>query len=149
MPFGGDTQYYATINWITGSVTACTDCHGGIGSLPLGPSYDITAGDSYNCTSAADMPNTGGHGPITSQHLSGNEANWGGGTTQCFFCHDTDDRTAAGGVKKQGTYGTYFHVDGQTHFKIGYTTEAGTGNVSIPRMGLGGHCSGKECWSGG
>jgi predicted CxxxxCH...CXXCH cytochrome family protein len=149
LPFGGDPLSYETTPiWTTGSITACTACHGGISSLPPGPTYDITAGDGYNCTSIADMPNTGGHGPITAQHASGNEANWGAGTTQCFFCHDTDDRTATGGVKKQGTYGTSFHVDGETHFKIDFYPN-GTGNVSIPRMEAGGHCSGKNCWSGG
>ncbi len=147
VPFIGDPQFYATMNWSSGSITACTACHGGLSSLPPDP-YDITDTGPYQATTAADFPNTGGHGPLTSQHLSGNEANWGGGTTQCFWCHDTDDRTAAGGVKKQGTYGTSFHVDGETHFTIGYTTEGGTGNVSVPRMSIGGHCSGRTCWGG-
>jgi hypothetical protein len=76
---------------------------------------------------------------------------WGGGTTQCFWCHDTDDRTAdfAGAVKKQGTYGTSLHVDGQTHFKMGWTTQGGTGNVDVPRMELpSAHCQSKTCWGG-
>ena len=163
LPFGGETRVgfpelaeaeannYATQiipNWDGGSITACTDCHGGLASLPPDP-YDITDAGPYQATVLADFPYTGGHGPITTQHFSGNEANWGGGTTQCFWCHDVDDRTAAGGVKKQGTYGTSFHVDGETRFRIGWTTEGGTGNVSVPRMETSGHCSGKTCWSGG
>jgi predicted CxxxxCH...CXXCH cytochrome family protein len=164
LPFGGTTRpapydvldesqpnNYATQvipNWDGGSITACTDCHGGLASLPPDP-YDITDAGPYQATVLADFPYTGGHGPITTQHFSGNEANWGGGTTQCFWCHDVDDRTAAGGVKKQGTYGTSFHVDGETRFRIGWTTQGGTGNVSVPRLETSGHCSGKTCWSGG
>jgi predicted CxxxxCH...CXXCH cytochrome family protein len=153
IPFRGDALSYSTTpNWNSiGSITACNSCHGGPDALPPGPTYDITAGGIYDSNSTAEMPNTGSHGPLQSQHASGNMNDWGGGTTQCFWCHDTDDRTAdfAGAVKKQGTYGTSLHVDGQTHFKMGWTTQGGTGNVDVPRMELpSAHCQSKTCWGG-
>ena len=141
--------YHTTPSWATtGSITACTGCHGGPDAIPPAP-YDITAGGPYECNSVAEEPNSGNHGPIKGAHDSGNMTAWGGGTTQCFFCHDTDDRAAdfAGAVKKQGTYGTIKHVDGETHFRHGYTTQGGTGNVDVPRLELAaGHCGAKECW---
>ena len=138
---------YATApNWATGKITTCVACHPGIGNM-VAP-YDITP-TSGQITAATDYPISIGHGSNTSQHSGNGTLSLWGAQVQCFFCHETDTRqtSSAGTTKKQGTYGTGFHVDGQTHFKIA-TFPAGSGGIGVDRMTVGGHCAGKSCWTG-
>ena len=140
--------YATTPNWYTGSITACNSCHGGPGALPTGPSYDVAPATAQEVkASTAEYPQTGGHGSFVAQHLSnGNITGWV--AVQCFWCHDVDSRLGTDLVKKQGTYGTSFHVDGETYFKVGNigVDVDGTFETTLSRGNIGSHCNTRSCW---
>ena len=147
LPFG--TMAYATIpNWSTGTIDACTFCHAGKGNM----TGDYTISEPGPITDNSDFPATGQHGSIKGQHATNSQNLQPPATTwdfvQCFWCHETDG-DAPTGPKKQGTYGTSLHVDGQTHFDPRWYSNGGTivNTMTYSYEGLAAHCAaGKSCW---
>ena len=45
---------------------------------------------------------------------------------QCFWCHEVDNNSVSAGTKMQGTYGTGYHVDGETYFDPRSYSNGGT-----------------------
>jgi predicted CxxxxCH...CXXCH cytochrome family protein len=56
------TTYQTTPDWATGSITACTACHGGPSTMPAAPDYTITEGSTTGqVTTTGEYPETGAH----------------------------------------------------------------------------------------
>lgn len=145
---GSQTAVYSTTPvWGTGTITTCLPCHSGTGNL----------NDPYTITTPGLSdplpPASGSH--RRGAHTSNNKSLAGNGWTavNCFWCHNTvngDD----GSPIYQGTYGTQFHVDGQTYFDPRSAVNGGTlvnnPDGSVFTYAFGGslaHCgSGKACW---
>ena len=67
---------------------------------------------------------------------------------QCFWCHNTNN-APGGGPNYQGTYGTAWHVDGQTYLNPRLYSNGGTYADFNQHAadGSAAHCgSGKTCW---
>jgi predicted CxxxxCH...CXXCH cytochrome family protein len=140
LPFG--TVVYATTpSWASGVINTCTPCHAGLGNM-VSP-YTMSS-PGYN----TPRPATGSHG--TASHTDNDQTFSGYGWTnvQCFWCHNANG-AAPNGVNFQGTYGTSFHVDGQTHFKPIWYSSGGTfaNGHAYAGNGAQAHCGvGKTCW---
>lgn len=146
---GSQAATYATTpSWYSaGSITACTPCHVGSTGNMTSP-YTIS-----RAWVAQAAPATGAHG--TSAHNSNTQdfsktpyltPYWA--SVQCFWCHDPDG-TTINNAKYQGTYGTSFHIDGQTYFKPINFANGGTmaNGMSYSANGSVAHCgAGKKCW---
>ncbi len=149
-PFGTIT-YTTTPSWETGEITSCNFCHNGLGNM-VSP-YQVS------------RPNTmiQGNYPASGQHqLSMHNSNswdfsaspyatpaWDG--VQCFWCHSTAaiDVASINGPILQGTYGTNYHVDGETYFKPISISVGGTmaNGLEYSNNGTQAHCAGgKKCW---
>lgn len=146
---GPQTAVYATTPaWGTGTITTCFSCHPGIGNM--NPDYSII--EPGPITSNTEFPATGSHAPMRNAHYT-NSQNLQSPTTswtrvQCFWCHETDGNSPTG-PKKQGTYGTPFHVDGETHFTPTWFSNGGTvvNTMTYSFEGSAAHCGdGKTCW---
>lgn len=143
---GSQTATYASPVWTT-PITACSSCHSGTGNM-TDPYTISTPGLADPLPPATGSHQRGAH-TSNSQELSGN----GWAAVNCFWCHNTE-----GGVSSatmyQGTYGTSFHVDGQTYFIPASVVDGGTmvntstgTSFSYSFYGSAGHCgAGKTCW---
>ena len=119
-----------TPRWDTGSITTCVGvCHAGGADYVtgLGPDYFINDSSHGNATNfPVTYMDTGSHtknahqslsaGIIATPHL------WSG--VQCFWCHETDSNIVTAD-KRQGTYGTSYHVDGAVRYFPNWITETG------------------------
>lgn len=150
LPFG-TTVYAQTPRWDTGKITECAFCHNGIGNMtsPYFITKDIimTAG-KYPASGShqlnAHMSNTKDFSlaPYSTPYWSG---------VQCFWCHTASatDVTSVNGPILQGTYGTNYHIDGETFFKPLNVSAGGTmaNGMSYSFNGAAAHCGdGKKCW---
>lgn len=132
--------YTVTPSWETGTIITCTPCHPGTGNMTS--PYLISAPFS------TVRPASGRHG--TANHTDNDKSfsSYGWTNVQCFWCHNVDG-ASANGPNYQGTYGTVFHVDGQTRFK---PTTYGAGGTMANGMdyafdGVQAHCgNGFSCW---
>ncbi|OFX59647.1 MAG: hypothetical protein A2046_11750 [Bacteroidetes bacterium GWA2_30_7] len=143
--------YTATPSWETGKITSCTFCHNGKGNMTS--PYKVERPDSLV---KSDYPASGMHQYAT--HISNNQdfsnapyltPYWG--SVQCFWCHNTQigDSTNVNEPNFQGTYGTTYHVDGQTFFKPLNVNAGGTmaNGLSYSSNGAASHCgNGLSCW---
>lgn len=149
-PFGTPV-YHTTPSWENGEINECTFCHNGFGNMTS--SYMI---ERPNTMSTENYPASGGHQlPF---HMDNNQdfstdtyasPIWDG--TQCFWCHTDEaiDIESVDGPILQGTYGTKYHVDGETFFIPASVSEGGTmaNGMSYSSNGSAGHCgSGVTCW---
>ena len=135
--------YTTTPAWSStvGTINTCTVCHRGVGNM-ISP-YTIT----QNYVDPLP-PTSGAH--TRGAHTSNNKSfvSYGWVNVQCFWCHNADG-ASADGPNYQGTYGTSFHVDGQTHFDPrNYSTGGTIANGMIYSYdGAERHCGdGKSCW---
>ncbi len=163
LPFG--TMSYASPAWNGSDFTDCDNCHAGPGYMyTKGPAYIIIDSIDGNMISSDffvgrdEFPNSGSH--RNGAHFDNdrgtyldNNTQWA--VVQCFWCHETDGNDPSGGNKRQGTYGTSFHVDGQTHFIPTHYYDGGTmvGNTLLNMKDTaydysGGHCAtvSWRCW---
>jgi predicted CxxxxCH...CXXCH cytochrome family protein len=162
---GPQTPTYATVPaWNSGTNVSCgvgvndgsgTWCHEGPSATEFAaaPNYYITAGvNGADINSNAQYPKTGSHAPNRGAHYSNSQnlSSNGWSQVQCFWCHETDGiATPNPNQKRQGTYGTSFHVDGQTHFKPKWFSNGGTmvNTITYSSEGSAAHCgAGKTCW---
>ncbi|MBI2966501.1 MAG: CxxxxCH/CxxCH domain-containing protein [Bacteroidetes bacterium] len=154
VPFSTGTQVYATTpNWTTGTITDCNSCHQAGANPVVGNMtnpYTITAAGP-----ATGHPPTGQHqrgAHLSNDYLTG--LGWrtdAGVSVQCFWCHNADPNPITPtDWKYQGTYGTAYHVDGQTYFKpqrSDYAPDPGTMAPGLLRGNADGHCSAAQsCW---
>jgi predicted CxxxxCH...CXXCH cytochrome family protein len=162
---GSQTAIYAAIpTWDSGTSISCGSvatpnpntsfaCHPGPSGVEAVTNYLINAtshGGMIN--SSALFPATGAHAPVKNAHYTNTQNLSGNGwnQVQCFYCHETDGvLTTAPNEKYQGTYGTSFHVDGQTHFDPRWYSNGGTmvNTMTYSIEGSAAHCgAGKTCW---
>lgn len=140
--------YATTPRWDNGKVSQCTSCHNGKGNMSTPYLISIP-----NTTTQNNYPQSGQHQLL--YHMSNNKdfasspylaPYWDG--VQCFWCHSTDAADANGPIN-QGTYGTKYHVDGETFFKPLNVSEGGTiaNGSRYSGNGTAAHCGvGKRCW---
>ena len=151
VPFSnGVITYTTTPRWDTGKVTECTYCHNGLGNMTS--PYQVSR---PNTMAQGNYPASGAH--QLGAHRSNNDFAlsppyatpiWDG--VQCFWCHSTmaTDEAAVNGPINQGTYGTSYHVDGQTFFKPLNISAGGTMANGVIHSSSQSHCSvgNKKCW---
>ncbi|WP_262916235.1 glycine-rich domain-containing protein [Aestuariivivens marinum] len=138
--------YITTPVWNVGTLTACNSCHGAAGNME--PDYTITNTVAGPVTGTGDVPpfdsHTRGAHISNSQNLSGN----GWSNVQCFWCHNANNGSDAS-PNLQGTYGTSWHVDGESYFRPLWYSNGGTmvNTITYSAEGSAGHCgNGKTCW---
>ncbi len=148
--------YATTPRWDNGKVTECTSCHNGLGNMTS--PFLVSKPNSMK---QSNYPESGQHQLLF--HMTNNKdfsaspyttPQWDG--VQCFWCHNTSTVAAANdsvniinNSNLQGTYGTNYHVDGQTFFKPLSISAGGTMANGSRYSGNGNaaHCGvGKKCW---
>lgn len=153
---GSQVATYATTpSWTTGKITTCKNvCHGGPANPPPSP-YTVTSASPTTqlVNSSTDLPATQNHGHTMLSNNQCSTTTWPGSNwSQCFWCHNTGNNACNVG-NFQGTYGTAFHVDGQTYFDPRKVMNGGTFANWNERSTEGSlaHCgqgpgSNKKCW---
>jgi predicted CxxxxCH...CXXCH cytochrome family protein len=130
--------YTTTPSWYStvGIINSCIPCHSGIGNM--NPDYKITS-PFVDPT----PPATGEHRRSAHVSNSQNFSGFGWVKVQCFWCHNANG--ALGNESNfQGTYGTTYHVDGQTRFDPRIYSDGGT---MANGMTWGSeHCKTRTCW---
>ena len=155
LPFG-TASYDTTPRWDTGKVTGCTYCHNGLGNMTS--PYLI---ERPNTMTINDYPESGSHrnpNHYDNDRSFGNAPynitpKWDG--VQCFWCHNPSTASPSDSVSVidnpilQGTYGSKYHVDGQTFFKPLNISAGGTmaNGLNYSSNGTAAHCgAGSKCW---
>lgn len=148
-----DNGTYASPVWDTGSITDCYACHSGVGIMTA----PYTIDEATFASTDPDPPSTGKH---TSAAHAGNSQEYNNiiwePNVQCFWCHNTNGGNIESTGMNQGTYGTSYHVDGETYFDPRSVADGGTmvngtqtsgGSFSYSKYGSDTHCGdGKQCW---
>ena len=131
------------------TINDCDFCHAGNGVMTA--PYTFSQADNI----VMDAPPTNKHTSSSHYSNAANLAFTGWSSTQCFWCHNTQNGSWASSGMLQGTYGTNLHVDGATHFNPQsyqdqpYGTMVNGPDASTPydNSTAGGHCgAGKTCW---
>jgi predicted CxxxxCH...CXXCH cytochrome family protein len=148
LPFAA-MSYATAPNWDTGTISDCDPCHAGNGNMTA--PYDIYRPGLI--TGSGDFPNSGAH--RRSAHNSNSQdfdglpsaaTEWT--EVQCFWCHNTDGADPINGPNFQGTYGTSWHVDGQTYFEPrNWPNGTIAPGMSYSANGAAAHCgNSRSCW---
>ncbi len=148
LPFG-TVSYATTPAWDVGTINACSSCHPGAGNMTS--PYTITQPGPI--TGISNFPSTGAHrrwwqGGYVHEDNDQTFSSYGWNYVQCFWCHNADGADP-NGTNYQGTYGTSFHVDGQTYFKPTHYSSGGTiaNGHQYAADGSQAHCAvGRTCW---
>lgn len=142
--------YATTPSWTTGTITTCTPCHTGSGNMTS--PYTISSPGLADPLPPATGSHQRGAHTSNSQELSGN----GWTAVNCFWCHNVNTGKSNTPMN-QGTYGSTYHLDGQTFFSplsvsaggtmVGSNATTGAGLFSYSKTGSAAHCgAGKKCW---
>lgn len=145
-------KYRTTPSWADGKIVVCASCHNGTGNMES--PYFVSRENSSD-TSATNYPATGSHqieAHRTNTDFSGSPFSspyWG--AVQCFWCHNTEGSASIDGPIRQGTYGSSFHIDGETYFNPLDVVNGGTMANGLSNSFYGGHCGfpgsgGRRCW---
>lgn len=113
--------YVPTPDWTSGTFTVCnsTACHDALSTWgTLSSPYTVSPAGPVPTGATNYQPNSGAH---RSNAHTDNDQGWCVATpswnrVNCFWCHNADG-AICDGPNYEGTYGTAFHVDGQTYFK--------------------------------